>query len=264
MTIDLIAQAQASVEQGLVQDMTEVQASSGGRLLPQGNALVRFTGYIELGTQKQPDYQGKPKAPQPVFVLQVHIVGGKGVDENGERVPYVEDGKHITQYSKELTIKTGDLARAAKIFKAFKGTKPVTSFVQLLGSTYIIPVVHSKGKKDPNKTYANLDWEKATVAIDPTTGDDLILDEVAPSEYKVLLWNAPTQQQWDSIFIDGEWQAKDDKPAQSKNRWQLRCYEATDFAGSALEAMLGGDSLPSISVPNTPEEPAEIPDVPEA
>lgn len=263
MTNVLLAQAQEALDDGLLVDMTETPVHGSSRLLPVGAAFVRLTGYVELGKHagKAPD--GKPKPPSMQYILQGHIVGGAGDGADGEPEDYVQDGVFIEKTTYPSNLALGDLARAAKIFKALKGNKPYTSFTQCLGGLYIVPVIHRKTKQD--KIYDTLDWEKASLAVDPVTRKAYNYPDVAPSEYKVLLWNRPTIEQWDSIHIEGEWQAKDGKPAESKNKYQNLCQDATDFSGSALENMLmGGDSvIPSLTVePDTSEE--EVLEIPEA
>ncbi len=58
----------------------------------------------------------------------------------------------------------------------------------------------------------------------------------------MLLWNAPSQEQWASIFIDGSYTREIDGVEQtfSKNFLQEECLSASNFTGSALEGMLGG------------------------
>lgn len=267
MTNVLLQQAAEALETGVLVDMTEQPTSGTSRLLPVGSAFVRFTGYVELGKHAT-TYKGETKAPSMQYVLQGHIVGGAGDGADGEPEEYVQDGKFITMTTQPSTLAMGDLAGATKIFKALKGNKPYTSFTQCLGGLYIIPV-QQRIAKASGKPYAVLEWAKATPAIDPVSRKPYNYPDVAPDQYKLLLQRQPTIEQWNSIHIEGEWQAKDGKPAESKNKWQIMCQEATDFAGSALEQVLmnGSVALPDLtdnSVVPDADEVSSIPDVPEA
>ena len=263
----LLQQATEALESGVLVDMTEAPTSSGSRLLPEGSAFVRFTGYVELGKHVT-EFKGEKKPASPQYILQGHIVGGTGVNpDTGDREQYVTDGNFIEMQTRPANLALGDLAGSTKIFKALKGNKKAyTSFVQCLGNLYIIPVIHRIAKAS-GKPYAILDWAKASAAIDPVSGEAYQYPDVAPDKYKLLLQRQPTIEQWNSIFIEGEWQAKDGKPAESKNKLQLQCQEAVDFAGSALEQLLMGGVMPSLTdnsvVPDADEAPS-IPDVPEA
>ena len=262
----LLQQATDALESGTLVDMTETPTSTAGRLVPEGSAFVRFTGYVELGKHAT-TYQGETKAPTMQYVLQGHIVGGAGDGADGEPEEYVQEGKYISMNTMPANLALGDKAGSTKIFNALKGKKPYTSFVQCLGGLYIIPVLHRTAKAS-GKPYAVLDWAKATAAIDPVTRKAYDYPDVSPEQYKLLLQRQPTIEQWDSIYIEGEWQAKDGKPAESKNKYQLMCQEATDFAGSSLEQLLMGNGLDVLdltdnSVDTTEVEPPAIPDVPE-
>jgi hypothetical protein len=65
----------------------------------------------------------------------------------------------------------------------------------------------------------------------------------------MFLWDNPKPMFWDSIYIDGSYTKKVDGKEEtiSKNRHQAKAMAASNFAGSALEAMLGGvDDLPGV------------------
>ena len=64
---NLLTQAQAAVQSNTLTNMQEVAEQQGSnferKLLPTGKARVRFTGYIECGTQQQQAFQAKAKPP---------------------------------------------------------------------------------------------------------------------------------------------------------------------------------------------------------
>jgi len=85
----------------------------------------------------------------------------------------------------------------------------------------------------------------------------------ATIDIRLLLWDTPTQEQWDSVFIDGDRTVKNDKGeevTESKN-WLQRdiVTNALNFAGSPLEQMLNG--VGDLEMPgDKADEPATEPD----
>jgi hypothetical protein len=75
------------------------------------------------------------------------------------------------------------------------------------------------------------------------------------STNRVFLWDYACQEMWDTIFIDGEYEAreaepaKDGKPARaavpakSKNKFQLMIKKALNFQGSPMQKILGEEAL---------------------
>jgi hypothetical protein len=63
----------------------------------------------------------------------------------------------------------------------------------------------------------------------------------------MFLWDYPSKEAWDSLFIEGTW---DD--GKSKNMLQELCMSATNFDGSPLQQMLMG-GVPAL--PTTPAAP---------
>ena len=105
---------------------------------PTGKARVRFTGYIECGTQPQQAYQGKAKPPAPEVRLVFHVVGGKGKDEQGSVVDFVsqEDTEkgffpRISPFF-PMAIKGGDRAGSTKVWAAMNYAGDANNYVDLL------------------------------------------------------------------------------------------------------------------------------------
>lgn len=249
----LLAQVQTAVDSGVLEDINTKKSEGGSsRKLPLGRALVRFTGYIEIGKHEK-EYQGK-KSIVDQYQLQFHIVGGKGKAEDGSIVDFVEDGKQFTQTTFPNSISYGDLAGYVKLFKVLSTGRNVKHFAELLNSVYYVPTVTAK-KKDGTE-YIKFDWSKATEAVDLNTYEPIQAPEVAPNEFKLFLWSAPTQEQWDSLFIEGEWEGRDGKPAQSKNKFQEAIQNSKNFVGSPIENLLSGGNIPDLTVST------EMPEVP--
>ena len=87
----------------------------------------------------------------------------------------------------------------------------------------------------------------APITTDPITNEVKVLDvPAATQDIQLLLWDSPTKEQWDSVFIDGEYNKTVDgvTTTVSKNFIQGIAMQASNFQGSALEALvIGTDSL---------------------
>lgn len=267
-----------------------LEGGSGKRgVRPQGDAICVLTGFVELG--KQPDvFKGEKKAPCPKYQLTFTIVGGVGINEQQEEVPFVEAGGKDVWIQRETNAKGGEKATRTKHLVALgrastiRDKASITSFAHLLGQVFSIPVVHNEG--NDGKTYANLLVENASAAPkDPRTrqplkvwydldGNEVPFAELGAEDYKVFFWNKPTsmslehyQASWDSLYVEGEWEAKKAQdgtviPARSKNKTQETILAATDFKGSSLDQLLSGvsGSVPSLEVK---EDKPSLPDLPE-
>lgn len=230
----------------------------GGRLLPEGNALARLVGYIELGNQEQKTGKAKGKI-QPNFRLTFALFGNTPSDETFHN----EDGSPAIRSSFDMNLSQNEKATAFKLFKKMNAKGVHKHFAQMLNECFIIPIVHSKDKTDPKKVYANLDFDNLRAAIDPITYQPYPVPEITDEKvFKLFLWDTPTQECWDSLYIDG---TNDD--GKSKNYLQEKILGAVDFPGSPLEQLLGagGKALPN-SLPtvgdDTPAPQGVIPDAP--
>lgn len=285
----LLAQAAAAIEAGKVQlDMTETTA--GGfekRLLGEGTAIVQFTQYIDHGIQKQKPFKGQPKKPAKTASLGFHILAGIGTLPDGTKEPYVQDGKLEKIRTRfDIALHQNEKAGAVKIFNALNYAKDATHFVQKLGSIYLLSIGIEKGKD--GKEYNTYDFSQLQKPIANAmtgamyeAGKDGVADTPA-EEYQLFLWDAPTKEQWDSIFIEGEYDKKT-KDAngnevvekKSKNFIQEKIRSATNFKGSPIDLLLisQGEDLPALEAeveetdPNdqhAEEDKSDIPAVPAA
>lgn len=252
--MSLLSQAQAAVQSNTLTNMQEVAEQQGGsferKLLPTGKARVRFTGYIECGTQQQQAFQGKAKPPAPEVRLVFHVVGGKGRDEQGNVVDFVsqediEKGffPRISPFF-PMAIKGGERAGSTKVWKAMNYAGDANNYVDLLiqQKLYLLPIsqgVNKQGK--PINIYDLADLEEA---VNPDTCEVYDAPLVPEDKIQLFLFDHPTVEQWDSIFIDGT--TPDGK---SKNYIQEYIQKATNFVGSPMEQLLmsGGVTLPSIT-----------------
>lgn len=129
------------------------------------------------------------------------------------------------------------------------------SFPELLGQAFVVPILRKKGKAADAKEYNMIDWANLLPPFDPISQQPYPIPELADDQYQLFLWDMPTKETWDELFIEGT----NEKTGKSKNFLQAKCIEALDFKGSALEALLGGE-LPSLDVENDDASNNEQPD----
>lgn len=216
---------------------------------PAGFTTARFVGYVEIGAQPQRPFQGVEKADAPEVRLTFELNGPKQITE------YQKDGEtvSVTNAQREkMTIGTNEKSNFQKLFKAMlAGRTDIKHMAQLLGEGFLVKITHNQSK-DGKKTYANIKTDgvwavQAPAVTDPITNETTILAvPEATMPIQLLLQSNPTQEQWDSIFIDGTYTKKvDDVETEvSKNFIQQECMAATNFTGSALEALVVGAGVP--------------------
>lgn len=216
------------------------EATSGGEFtpLPEGPVRLRFVGYVELG-KHETEWQGKKREQEKVrFTFEV----------SGPKIEPREDGQpHLISFEKNKS--TGEKAAFYKLFRKMNYTGEHKVFAQMLGEAFRGSLQHSTSGEGENKrTYVNL-WDadgNFTIAPpyydDPESGERRVLNVPEAKEpLKCFLWANPDKEQWDSIFIDGEWEAKGDKPARSKNFVQEKIKKAINWIGSPMQELLFGD-----------------------
>lgn len=261
--IDIAAAIAAEVAVG--PDMTKAQASAGREIAAAGPTRLRFVGYIETGK-----HQGKGKAAAKVQdkVQLVFELSGKN------HPPREFDGK---KYPQTIVInETKSLNEKANFFKLFSKMNwagKATHMAQLLGEGFKGTVSHYtfKGATGEDVTIAQLRSDGAYQIEKPFRVDEddaLVAMQIdAPlSPIKVFFWNTGSKAQWDTLFIDGEYEAEEAKdgkparPAKSKNVVQNLIRSALNFSGSKIEEVLKANGVrldvPSADVPNE-EEPEE-------
>lgn len=246
----------AAVEQAASQtNMAEAQ-KGGVDYVPPAAGLVRlrFVGYIELG--KHDKEYNKVVSQKPFVQLLFEASGPK-------HPPREFDGvKTPIMFSERMVKSQSEKAAFFKLFRRMSTGTTAKHFAELLGREYIATVVHNTvGEGADAKTYANLKdadgvWtirEPFIDNVDAESGEatrvQIKVDEPTVP-LRCFLWDYPDQEQWDSLFIDGQWDAKtDDKgketsPARSKNVYQNAIKSAHDFIGSPWQEVLsaGGEA----------------------
>lgn len=244
---DLLNEVAAAVEGSKVTDQTKEVSSFEYEIPAAGPAMARFIGYIELGKRPQKPFQGKEKPDCREVRLIFELFGkkyAKEIDVDGEtKVVY-------PTITVRTQIKAGERANFTKLLKAMSyGRSGITHMASMLGEPFLVHVVHNVvGEGAEATTYANLrddsGWKiQAPVRADPVTGETEALPVPEPTKaIQLLLWDSPSQAQWDSIFIDGERTTKDDKGVEKvvSNNWLQEdiMKSATDFEGSAVQALI--------------------------
>lgn len=225
----LVAEA---VESGLMKDMTEA-TKGGARLLPEGYAFGRLVEYIELGAQPQ-EFNGVAKAPAPEARL-AFALWGEGYQE--------DDGSPYVLRMWDMALGTNEKSKAFKLFKKlnYKGT--AKSFAQLLNEAFLIKIMHTKPKKAGDAPRSVIDLEGFLPPFDPVTKQPYAIPAASDELFKLFLWERPTKECWDSLYIDGT----NETTGKSKNFIQNKCLSAKNFPGSPLEAMLMGLGMPTLA-----------------
>jgi hypothetical protein len=150
--------------------------------------------------------------------------------------------------------KGGLTSKYGRLFTALNCSGKYNHISQMVGTaSWRCEVTHNiVGAGKDAITYANLDKNKAWTFEAPANVDALsgAVVPIAVPELdgtpKVFLYeNAGlTDEQylitWDSIFIEGEHEAKGDKPAKSKNWIQESIQKGVKFVGSRLHGLLDG------------------------
>ncbi len=223
---------------------------------PAGKTIGRFSEYIELGEHPEVFKGQEKKEPVEYVRLRFDLLHpAKNIREIE-----VEGGKRkVNDYMiVDIPKKLNDRAKFFKLFGVMKGKQDVKHIAQLLGQAFIFNITHNETEKDGKKrTWANL-WTKdgwgilPPVVEDPLAGTSQDISKQVPellNPLRIFLWNNPTKETWDSLFIDGMREIKqpDGTTKQETKNWlQERILSAKDFEGSALQQMLFKvDKLPT-------------------
>lgn len=223
-----------------------------------GKTVGRFIEYIELGKHKQKDFQGKKKPDAEMVRLTFELLHPtKNMREYEVEGETRKSGQLI---SVKMSKKLSDKANFKKLFKKMTyGRDSIKHFAQMLGEAFIIEIFHNVTKVDgKDVTYVNIDKDGeygigAPVIVDPMTDERKVLDILPPTKpIRLFLWSNPTKATWDSLFIDGTREKKNEDGTTtqvSKNWLQELILSAADYQGSALHNLLGGVADLPVSEP---------------
>jgi len=274
--IDYTAIANAAAE---AENQTEMKEGGKGfeRPVPEaGGAIVRLLEYIELGKQKatQAGYKDQEKVKfrfelhTPKHLIEIDTEEGK------KKIPSIID----------ITLpKGGSTSKYGRLFTALNYNGKYNHFSQMVGSgAWRAEVTHNiVGEGTDKKTYANLDKNKAwtfsaPLMEDPVAGTSVAISvpELSGSPKMFLFENKGISDEvyialWNELFIEGEHEAKGDKPAKSKNWIQDMITNSLTFSTSRLASLLKqnptGADIDSIveEAEKAEEKAAEVPEVAE-
>lgn len=224
------------------------EAVGGGDYVPPkaGLSVVTLVGYVEIGIH-QHDIPNKPSWDSNDVQLIFELNGGANKAEE-------VDGKLI---AKRITVteklSSNEKANFFKIFNQLNYDGTATHMAQLVGKHYLAMVYNDKSS-DGKKVFASLKGPNGYSFQAPVVfkGDPLDPENQtkvpvpAPkvsSEPRVFLWDYACKEMWDALYIDGSYEAKDGKPAKSKNVIQDKIRSAKNFATSPIKAILGEEAL---------------------
>jgi len=236
-------------------DQTETKAGGDFERTPiaEGRTVGRLIEYIELGVQPQGTYEGKEKpacaTARFTFELLNLKKNLKEIEIDGQTVTVAE------RFSFNEAIKLSEKSRFKKLLKtATYGRTDITHFAQILNDDFLLTFKHNKTERDGKPVlYVNL-YNDGVYGIEaPFVNSDPLDDSTrvrvpvpkAMSEVKIFIWDAPTKETWDSLYIAGTRTVKDAKGKESqvsKNWLQEKILSAKNFSGSALEDLLSGSA----------------------
>lgn len=234
-----------------------------------GPCLARFVSYVEIGNHPQRAYQGKAKPPAPEAIIQFELLGKKHAKEVETQD---ESGKTVkrTVYpiiTERVAIKSGPRAGFYKLLSAMDYGRGNTHMAFMLGEAFILTIVHNEVEKDGKKRiYANIrddsgNWKVgAPVRVNEEGETEPLKAPSATVSERLLLWDAPSIEQWNSIHIPGTYTRKEgDKEIEVSRNWlQNAAKSALNWEGSPTQnlvlASIDGD-LPEVSTDPDEDEP---------
>jgi hypothetical protein len=234
---ELLALANEAAAEG--PNMNEAVKGGSTRLLPAGYAFARLVEVVELGNHAQ-EFQGQKKDPAPEIQLGFALYNtADRVYQNDDGTPYI-----IRPYS--FALSQNDKARAFLLFKSLNWKGTATSFGQMLGQAFLAKIVHEAKSKTDATIVSRLDLKGFLPPLDAASGMPYPVPEADISLMRLFLWARPTKAAWDALYVEGQYEGKDGKPAQSKNRVQETIMSALNFAGSPIQQLLMASGIQSL------------------
>ena len=212
-----------------------------------GDTAARLVSYIELGEREQPDYMGTSKKPSPEVMVTFQLLSKKHQKE-----VEVEGVKTIYYpcVSTRIAIKRSEKSGFSKLFKKMCYGRECRHMAFLIQEAFILTISH-KQTQDGQRTYATFKNEDGWQIKAPLVKSGSLDEEAASTPLavieqtvpiKLFIWDRPTIEQWDSLFIDGTYTKKNAEGVEkvhSKNWLQEEMQsKALNYAGSALQTLL--------------------------
>lgn len=235
-------QAQAQEAEVISQDMTQVQTAPSIEPIPEGVHPMQFIKYIEFG-KHHPTNKGEVETSKPSR-LEFKATFAVWCDGFDKPARFIDTGYF------RLAVSTNEKAKAFKMFKSMNHMKDCRTFPSLLGRSFMGKVTHTQVpgiNGAAPKIYSNLVTDSFSALVDPITKIAYAVPELPDNVWGMFLWNAPTIEDWNALYIEGV--TEDGK---SKNRTQDAILTAVDYPGSPLAALLGSGTIPALTVPSVP------------
>lgn len=277
-------------------DQTVAQTGGGNfkrKLIPIGRHGVRLATYIELGLQDGGTYEGVAKGDENQVRMDFEFLSQRVIETNDDGKQFAPRKSLIRKLS--MHQKAGFYKL---FMKMRDGDSNITHMSQMVankawmidvnwstkddnGERIVIKKADAKkyedrlaaAKTDAEKKqfaiYDNVDWNSIGAPMipvfDPETGEDtgetkaVKVNELV-GDLRFFLWDNAQPAFWDSLYIEGTYtKGTGDKAVEvSKNFLQETILGAKNFAGSSLEAMLGGvDNLPGVVGPEDDDKPSD-------
>lgn len=259
----------AVISQAAAESVNLSEASKGGGATPPnaGTCIATVVGYVELGRRVKKGYKGAPdkKVRKGRFILE--LAGGTNPHTMSEgdnpvkiakrinvnvwlpepgKQPSAKSGLYLfmsaVNYEKDPAIKIP----AQLIGKHVKVIVSVEEFTNEAGE--VIKYGSIGGAQDGFKISAPR-IDLTDEAGMPTGEFKVIPAPERVSDLRCFLWDYPSMEMWDSLFIDGEYEAKPAEngkaavPAKSKNVIQEEVMQALDWEGSPMQTLLASKGI---------------------
>lgn len=262
-------------------DMTKAQVGGGEDFAPPpaGPCGLRLVGYFEIGKHAG-TYLGKPTNKE--YVQLVFEVLGK----NYPAVELPDGTKMPIRVTVEETFSLSDKGRFFALCQRLLYAGDQQHVVGCMGRAYKGRIIHRKyakrgePKDDPSKhtgiavelydrklktwTIEAPRYEVVDQETGEATGEfKAVVVPPALTAPKAFLWNHSDKEDWDSLFIEGEYpERKNEKgevtaPAKSKNVIQNKIRSATNFKTSPIYGILaaaGVDLNAALDPTDAPED----------
>lgn len=197
-------------------------------LLPKGTYYGRMVEYIELG-KKIPTNAGKPTGKPAVLNVRTGFI------------IYTPDGgiKRINPFP--MAVSSFEKAKFKQLFDKMNVDGTMKHLAQALGKPMAFEVEQHTTKAGKTLNVINFAGTRPLPKFDPNTGEPIVLPELDEQFLRLFLWNNPTKETWESLYIE------------KNNFIQEDILAAVDFEGSALQQLLmGGVPSPEALAPAAP------------
>lgn len=200
------------------------QSTGGSYVAPKaGKALVRLVSYVEVGKHED-NFKGEKKVNEKVeLVFELH---GKNYPLNANGQPSrITVRENLSMFEK---------SNFYKLFVMLKGNRSIRHMAQLVGEGWLAEVYNTTGAN--GITYATFKTKEKPynfslpIIEDPVTGEEKEISIPQPiSQLKVFIWDFPTKESWNSLYIEGEYNGI------SRNVLQEKIRNALNYKGSKIE-----------------------------